>query len=48
VEEIRRRLEDPELYATEEGAREAAVLGKSLEVARSELDRALEEWEAAM
>jgi ATP-binding cassette subfamily F protein 3 len=48
VEEIRRRLEDPELYATEEGAREAAVLGKWLEVARSELDRALEEWEAAM
>jgi ATP-binding cassette subfamily F protein 3 len=47
VQEIRRRLEDPALYATQEGAAEAGALGKELEVARAELDRALEEWEAA-
>lgn len=47
VEEIRRRLEDPALYATPEGTVEAGTLGKELEVARAELDRALEEWEAA-
>jgi ATP-binding cassette, subfamily F, member 3 len=47
VEKIRRRLEDPALYATQEGAAEAGALGKELEVARAELDRALEQWEAA-
>jgi ATP-binding cassette, subfamily F, member 3 len=47
VQEIRRRLEDPALYATQEGAAEAGALGKELEVARAELDRALEQWEVA-
>jgi ATP-binding cassette subfamily F protein 3 len=47
VEELRRRLEDPELYATNEGAAEAGKLGKELEAARTELDRALADWEAA-
>jgi ATP-binding cassette, subfamily F, member 3 len=47
VEQIRRRLEDPELYATNEGAVEAITLGKELDVARTELERALAEWEAA-
>jgi ATPase subunit of ABC transporter with duplicated ATPase domains len=47
VEEVRRRLEDPALYATNQGAVEAVSLGKELEHARTELDRALEQWEAA-
>src|SRR3954463_13803136 len=47
VEQIRRRLEDPALYATQEGAAEARKLGKELETARLELDRALVDWEAA-
>jgi ATP-binding cassette subfamily F protein 3 len=47
VQEIRRRLEDPALYATQEGPAEAGALGKELEVARAELDRALEQWEVA-
>ncbi len=47
VNAIRARLEDPELYATREGAIEAQALGGELETARAELDRALERWEAA-
>ena len=42
------RLEDPGLYLTADGARDAAALGRQLEVARVELDRVIAEWEAAM
>ena len=44
---IKTRLEDPALYATTEGAQEAVTLGRELEVARAELERAFAEWEAA-
>ena len=44
---IKARLEDPALYATPEGAQEAVTLGRELEVARAELERAFAEWEAA-
>ncbi|HET9465011.1 MAG TPA: ABC-F family ATP-binding cassette domain-containing protein [Gemmatimonadales bacterium] len=47
VAEIRARLEDPELYATAEGALQAGKLGKELETARAELDAAFAQWEAA-
>jgi ATP-binding cassette, subfamily F, member 3 len=47
VDAIRRQLEDPALYSTQEGALEAGRLGKELEAARAELDRALADWEAA-
>jgi ATP-binding cassette, subfamily F, member 3 len=47
VAAIRAQLEDPALYATSEGASQAHTLGTELEVARSELERALAEWEAA-
>jgi ATP-binding cassette subfamily F protein 3 len=47
VDAIRRQLEDPALYSTQEGALEAGTLGKELEAARAELDRALADWEAA-
>ena len=47
VAEIRTRLEDPELYATAEGALQAGKLGKELESARAELDAAFAQWEAA-
>jgi ATP-binding cassette subfamily F protein 3 len=47
VAEIRARLEDPELYATPEGALQAGKLGKELEAARAELDAAFAQWEAA-
>jgi hypothetical protein len=40
-------LEDPALYATNEGAARAQVLGKELDAARLELERALKEWERA-
>jgi ATP-binding cassette subfamily F protein 3 len=48
VEEVRRRLEDPALYATPEGGREAAALGTVLEAARRDLEAAFTEWEAAV
>ncbi len=48
VEELRRRLEDPALYATAEGGREAAALGTALEAARRDLEAAFAEWEAAV
>ena len=44
---IKARLEDPALYATPEGAQEAVTLGRELEMARAELERAFAEWEAA-
>jgi ATP-binding cassette subfamily F protein 3 len=47
VAAIKARLEDPALYATAEGSQEAVSLGRELEVARAELERAFAEWEAA-
>jgi ATP-binding cassette subfamily F protein 3 len=47
VAAVRARLEDPELYSTTAGAAEAQRLGIQLEAARSELDRALKDWETA-
>ena len=47
VSAIAAQLEDPALYATNDGAIRAGALGKELEIARAELDRALEAWEAA-
>jgi ATP-binding cassette subfamily F protein 3 len=47
VAAIKARLEDPALYATAEGAQEAITLGRELEVARADLERAFAEWEAA-
>ncbi|HYF39557.1 MAG TPA: ATP-binding cassette domain-containing protein, partial [Gemmatimonadales bacterium] len=44
---IRAQLEDPALYATNEGAARAQALGKELEDARTELEDALREWELA-
>lgn len=41
-------LEDPELYTKPGGAARAGVLGKELDQARLELDRALEEWASAV
>ena len=47
VAAITHRLEDPALYQREGGAEEAVRLGRELEAARTELDRALAAWEAA-
>jgi ATP-binding cassette subfamily F protein 3 len=47
VAAIRGQLEDPALYATSDGAVRARALGRDLEAARTTLERALEEWEAA-
>jgi ATP-binding cassette subfamily F protein 3 len=45
VAAIRAQLEDPALYATASGATQAHTLGLALEIARGELERALQEWE---
>jgi ATP-binding cassette subfamily F protein 3 len=47
VAAIRAQLEDPALYATNEGAARAQALGKELDAARIELEDALREWELA-
>jgi ATP-binding cassette subfamily F protein 3 len=47
VAAIRAQLEDPELYAAPSGPEQAHTLGQELETARGELERALQEWEAA-
>ncbi|MDQ3223300.1 MAG: ATP-binding cassette domain-containing protein, partial [Gemmatimonadota bacterium] len=43
----RAQLEDPGLYLTPEGASRATVIGRQLEEARRELERAFAQWEAA-
>jgi ATPase subunit of ABC transporter with duplicated ATPase domains len=43
----RAQLEDPGLYLTPEGASRATAIGRQLEEARGELDRAFARWEAA-
>ena len=47
VAELTTALADPELYTTPDGTQRSAKMGKELEVARRELDRALEAWTAA-
>jgi ATP-binding cassette subfamily F protein 3 len=47
VAALRAELEDPALYLTADGAARAASVGAELDVAKSELDRAFAEWEAA-
>jgi ATP-binding cassette, subfamily F, member 3 len=47
VAEIRARLEDPALYSTAQGMAEARSLGRELDAAGAELERAYREWEVA-
>jgi ATP-binding cassette subfamily F protein 3 len=47
VAALRAQLEDPALYSTASGSAQAQNLGIELEAARTELDRALKEWESA-
>jgi ATP-binding cassette, subfamily F, member 3 len=47
VAALRAQLEDPTLYSTPAGSTQAHKLGIDLEAARKELDRALQQWEAA-
>ena len=47
VRGIERRLEDPALYATQDGVRSARALGTDLESGRAELEKAIEAWGAA-
>jgi ATP-binding cassette subfamily F protein 3 len=47
VAALRAQLEDPALYSKPSGSAEAQKLGTELEAARTELDRALQAWEAA-
>jgi ATP-binding cassette, subfamily F, member 3 len=47
VAAIRARLEDPALYTTRDGVLEAQQLGRDLETAREDLDRAYKDWERA-
>ncbi len=47
VEALRIRLEDPALYATPDGPREATRVGIDLETARAGLERAFARWERA-
>jgi ATP-binding cassette subfamily F protein 3 len=48
VAELTRELEDPSLYTSDAGTARAVTLGKDLDRAKRELDRALEEWTAAV
>jgi ATP-binding cassette subfamily F protein 3 len=48
VAELTRELEDPSLYTTDAGTTRAVALGKDLDRAKRELDRAMEEWTAAV
>jgi hypothetical protein len=47
VAAITGQLEDPALYQREGGAEDAVRLGRELEAARTQLDRALAAWEDA-
>lgn len=47
VAELVKALEDPSLYTTPEGTARALAMGRDLDKARAELDRALEAWAAA-
>ncbi|HEY8257417.1 MAG TPA: ABC-F family ATP-binding cassette domain-containing protein [Gemmatimonadales bacterium] len=45
---LRVQLEDPELYVSQEGSLRAGAIGRELEAAKAELERAFARWEAAM
>jgi len=45
---LTRELENPSLYTTDAGTARAVSLGKDLDRAKRELDRAMEEWTAAV
>jgi ATP-binding cassette, subfamily F, member 3 len=47
VAALRTELEDPHLYVTAGAAERAATLGREMEEAKAELDRALARWEVA-
>ena len=47
VEALRARLENPDLYMTAEGAIQAGSIGRELETAKGELERAFDRWETA-
>ncbi len=47
VEVLRARLENPDLYMTAEGAIQAGSIGRELETAKGELERAFDRWEIA-
>ena len=44
---LQARLEDPELYMTAEGAIQAGSIGRELELAKAQLERAFQRWETA-
>jgi len=44
VNELKAELENPDLYAKPDGVKRSVELGKQLEVAKGELDRAFEQW----
>ena len=48
VADLTRELENPSLYTTDAGTARAVLLGKDLDRAKRELDRAMEEWTAAV
>jgi ATP-binding cassette subfamily F protein 3 len=47
VTALKNQMEDPGLYATAEGGKRAAQLGRELEAARQEFEAAFTAWEAA-
>jgi ATP-binding cassette subfamily F protein 3 len=47
VAELTALLEDPELYTTREGMEKSGIAGKELDVARRQLDNAIERWTKA-
>jgi len=44
VAELTALLEDPELYTNREGMEKSALAGKELDVARRQLDDAIDRW----
>jgi len=48
VGELTRKLEDPELYTTNEGTKKAKALGGELDAAKRALDKAIAAWEKAV
>jgi ATP-binding cassette subfamily F protein 3 len=47
VDSLTATLDDPALYTSPEGSQRAAALGKELDAAKTDLDAAIAEWEAA-
>jgi ATP-binding cassette, subfamily F, member 3 len=46
ISSLQAQLEDPSLYATDEGRDRARSLGRELDAARAELERAVQAWES--